>query len=117
MVNSNLSPPVARADFGDLVNLVGVRGKNTGTTAGPSEKIFNSHFIVKVNSTYTSDSYFPYFDPSYGAKYHDALDFEATAVLGYARFFGDAPPAPGERAYRAKDLLFPFPLAGVLLTP
>ena len=75
MVNAD---GTARTDFGDITNELGLPGQNTTT---PSEKIFGRHFIVKVDP---SISLTPYFDPSYGAQYMNALDFQSQAVKAYA---------------------------------
>lgn len=61
----------------DLTSLNTLPGQNTQP---PSEKIFNSHFIVKPLGL----SGVPiYVDPSYGATYANAADFEQKAVFGY----------------------------------
>jgi hypothetical protein len=50
----------------------------------PSEKMFGSHYIVKVDSSLVSFGQGSYFDPSYGVTYSDANDLEAKAIDGYA---------------------------------
>jgi hypothetical protein len=75
-------PPIT--SFGDLTNSIGVPGQNTPT---PSEKVFDFHFIVKVDPsllTAFTPQIGPYFDPSYGVWYASAADFEAKAIAGYA---------------------------------
>lgn len=71
------NPPIG-PQFGDLQSGIGLAGQNSGT---PSEKVFNYHFIVKVDEV--PDIGGPYFDPSYGATYEDNCDFEDQAIAGY----------------------------------
>ncbi|MGD0097884.1 MAG: hypothetical protein ABSB60_15450, partial [Terracidiphilus sp.] len=72
--------------FGDLTSLTGLPGQNSST---PSEKAFNAHFIVKVDSI--SGIGGPYFDPSYGTTYTGDCDFETQAVAGYAEQIPNQP--------------------------
>jgi hypothetical protein len=78
------SPPV----FGDLTSLSEIPGQNTSP---PSEKVFGAHFIVKIDPAIAPPGQGPYFDPSYGVWYAGASDFEANAILGYAKFFSGDP--------------------------
>jgi len=68
--------------YGDLASLDSLPGQNTSP---PSEKMFGSHYIVKVIGSFYSPGQGPYFDPSYGATYVDANDMEFKAVSGYAK--------------------------------
>jgi hypothetical protein len=82
-------PPQPTAPlYGDLRSLDTLPGQNTRP---PSEKVFGSHFIVKVDpSLYPGVG--PYFDPSYGVWYSSSADFEAKAIDGYLlAFVGDSP--------------------------
>jgi len=72
--------------YGDLKSKSTLAGQNT---APPSEKVFDAHFIVKLDPAVAAAS--PYYDPSYGVNYLNAADFEAKAVKGYADDFGDGP--------------------------
>jgi hypothetical protein len=76
--------------FGDLTNQSGLAGQNSNGTwvppYTPSEKFFNSHYIVKLpDSVAGAVPGGPYLDPSYGAVYADAADFQSQAVAGYGR--------------------------------
>lgn len=74
----------ALASYGDPTNGYGLAGQNS---PDPSEKVFGSHFIVKVQGSLTPPSTpGPYFDPSYGRWYTDPTDFEKNAVAGYMWF-------------------------------
>jgi len=60
-----------------------LNSKNTlpgQNTQPPSEKIFNSHFIVKPLGVSGAPTYV---DPSYGATYSSAANFVQKAVFGY----------------------------------
>jgi hypothetical protein len=71
--------------YGDLTNVDGLPGQHT---ARPSEKVFDSHFVVKVGAAAGGQG--PSFDPSYGVTYVNAADFEVKAVAGYLlRFTGE----------------------------
>jgi len=73
--------------YGDLVSKATLPGQNS---APPSEKMFGSHFIVKVlppppgQPPVVDPSADQYFDPSYGVTYTDQFNFETKAVDGYA---------------------------------
>ena len=70
--------------YGDISSLIGSPGQNSPT---PSEKIFDSHFIVKAGGQF--------YDPSYGkGPFLSARDLELVEMYGYARNFGDL-PVPG----------------------
>jgi hypothetical protein len=75
------SPPLS--GFGDLVNKPGLAGQGTST---PSEKVFGSHYVIHVldSALLAAVSGGPYFDPSYGQIYTGPLNFESSAVDGYA---------------------------------
>jgi hypothetical protein len=75
-------PPQPGGIYGDVTSLNTLAGQNTSP---PSEKMFGSHYIVKVNSSLYSFGQGPYFDPSYGVTYLDANDMELKAIDGYAK--------------------------------
>ena len=88
--------PGPSGGFGDLANLAGIAGQNSSQ---PAEKIFNSHFIVQVGSTY--------YDPSYGATYSSPAAFESQALQGYG--FQIFPDAPGSQFYHVRPaVVSPF---------
>lgn len=94
----------ALASYGDLTNEQGLPGQNSCVPGAippctPSEKVFGSHYIVKVQSALTSTSPpGPYFDPSYGVWYANPTDFESQAVAGYmyypSVYVGSPTPPP-----------------------
>lgn len=70
--------------FGELKSEATLPGQNS---APPSEKFFNSHYIVKLNDAAVVPPFSqpgPYFDPSYGAFYTSSASFEDKAIWGYA---------------------------------
>ena len=71
--------------YGDLANQADLPGQNTRP---PSEKVFDRHFIVKVNPSLPVPGQGPYFDPSYGVWYAGPADFEAKAIAGYTKRLG-----------------------------
>jgi hypothetical protein len=66
--------------FGDLISEETLAGQNTRP---PSEKLFFSHFIVKLDAGIVGTGG-PYFDPSYGVSYADNSAFETQAIRGYS---------------------------------
>jgi len=72
--------------FGQMVSQTGSPGQNSPT---PAEKVFSSHYIVKLTDTMVTGVGGPYFDPSYGLTYLNECDpaqgFEHKALAGYAR--------------------------------
>ncbi len=68
--------------FGDLGYATGIAGQGN---AQPSEKVFNSHYIVQIPSASGNQ----YYDPSYGVTYPSAAGFELQSVQGYAKSIGD----------------------------
>ena len=62
--------------YGDFINLGKLYGQNTAP-APPMEKVFGNHYIVQYGSSY--------YDPSYGATYTSANDFETQSVKGYGQ--------------------------------
>ena len=95
----------------DLKSLNTVYGQNSRP---PSEKIFNSHFIVKP--AVSGGSTPTYVDPSYGREYANAADFESKAVFGY---FDAAHPvgqtSGGSPIYKVTAPIFGSP--GITITP
>ncbi len=85
-VGDYMVPPMPGNVYGDLTSLNSLAGQNT---APPSEKVFDSHFIVKVATAISGGD--PYFDPSYGVTYASDANFEAKALNGYASDFSDGP--------------------------
>ena len=83
--SSDFMVPPPSAGFGDLTNLTGIAGQNSVT---PAEKVFGSHFFIKVDPSLLAGTGLagPYFDPSYGVQYSGADNFEAQAISGYAQF-------------------------------
>jgi hypothetical protein len=75
-------PPSPDNRYGNLTSLPGAPGQNTPT---PSEKVFGSHYILKLVDLSLYSGHGPYFDPSYGLEYRDAADFETQAIAGFAR--------------------------------
>lgn len=77
--------------YGDLVSKNTLAGQNSRP---PSEKMFGSHYIVKVLPPDPSQPPVvpldedQYFDPSYGVTYKNQDDFEDKAVDGYALRIG-----------------------------
>jgi len=86
-----------QTQYGDLTSQSTLYGQNTRP---PSEKIFRFHFIVKVDPSLCPPGQGPYFDPSYGAWYDSAADFENKAIFGYAEFVG---PSPGNWAAKQRQ--------------
>ena len=94
LANSDLMQPPPNAatptQYGDLTTQTTLPGQNT---TPPSEKLFGSHFIVKLNnpsyapldSANAPNLQGPYFDPSYGRWYAGAADFESKAIWGYVQ--------------------------------
>ncbi len=95
-------------NFGpDLTNNIGVKGQGQFIST-PSQKVFERHYLVYVDPTlnitsgatgFTYQQYNPacpvynvppgpLFDPSYGAYYLNAGDFECKALEGYAALYG-----------------------------
>jgi hypothetical protein len=73
--------PPPTGGYGDLIN-------NKPTLYGqhtrpPSEKLFGSHYILKVDPTIALGAG-PFFDASYGVAYANATDLENQAIDGYA---------------------------------
>ena len=85
----------ARDSYGDLANNPGLSGQNSAT---PSEKVFGSHYFVKVDASVAPPGSGPYFDPSYGVWYSTEGDFEAKAIEGYAAKVGDNADSPNFHA-------------------
>jgi hypothetical protein len=75
--------------YGDLTSLNTLPGQNT---MPPSEKLFGSHYIVKIDPSLAPSGEGPYFDPSYGVWYLDNADFEAKAIDGYFKAIENDPP-------------------------
>jgi hypothetical protein len=91
--------------YGDIKNTPDLKGQNT---APPSEKLFGSHFIVKMTDVSPTDPSPRYFyDASYGVTYEGlsesaaATSFEAQAVEGYLRPFPEDAAVPG--VWRMRD--------------
>ena len=84
---SDMQPPPSGDTYGYYDDGGGVLFKNEDTLLGqnsdpdaPSQKVFNNHQFVK----YTNHSnQVVYYDPSYGAKYDDAADFQSKALIGF----------------------------------
>jgi hypothetical protein len=90
-VGDPMVPPQPGGVFGDLTNTPDLKGQNS---APPSEKLFGSHYIVKMIDAPP----ILYYDASYGVTYTGATPaaaadyFETNAVEGYVRRFStDAP--------------------------
>ncbi|MBD9358865.1 carboxypeptidase-like regulatory domain-containing protein [Methylomonas albis] len=81
-------PDLPGSIYADLTNINGLPGQNSPR---PSEKIFNSHFIVKALSGY--------YDPSYGVTYAGEQGFETSALEGYAVNFLDGSYVKGGNNY------------------
>jgi hypothetical protein len=68
--------------YGDFTNQQTIVGQNSAPQA-PSEKVFSNHVFVKY--TKQSDGSVAYYDPSYGAEYSGELDFQQSAIDGFAK--------------------------------
>lgn len=106
----------ARVDFGDLSNVSGLAGQNT---PDPSEKVFSSHYIVKVAS---GKSGFPqeYFDPSYGQRFYRAGEFQIRSLFGYLKqaiVAPGSPPAPAGEAWFALRKIDSTSPVGITFVP
>jgi hypothetical protein len=72
------------SSFGDLTDDTGVFGQGGEQ---PSEKVFNTHYIVQYPAGGSL-----WYDPSYGVTYSSAAAFETQSVQGYAQpLNGDGP--------------------------
>lgn len=79
--------------FGDMVSLgpQGQEGLPGQNTAQPSEKMFGSHYFLKVDTSVAPPGQGPYFDPSYGVWYSDETYFENNAVAYYIALMPNHP--------------------------
>ncbi len=77
-------PPMALYQFGDLTSTAGAAGQGelgVSPAGTPSEKVFGSHYIVKL----TNAALAPQGQPGpYGRWYAGPADLETKAIQGYA---------------------------------
>jgi hypothetical protein len=85
-------PKQANDTYGDLTSLSTLAGQNSSP---PAEKFFGSHYIVQVDLTGVTPSFY---DPSYGVTYSGPDDFEDKAIVGYAKQASQDP----DKVYRVK---------------
>ncbi len=65
--------------YGQFKNLAKLKGQNS---APPSQKVFANHFMVQcVDGSGMTVNY----DPSYGAKYPNAADFQEKSLIGFTK--------------------------------
>jgi hypothetical protein len=93
----------------DLTSLSTLAGQNTQP---PSEKIFNSHFIVMPGISGVPT----YVDPSYGATYMSPANFEQKAVYWYGDLGNPQVNSNGKIVYIVTPPISGVPQIGITLT-